>query len=203
MTSWLTTAPRLRPSLRRSPFQTNASPGHISYNLSVPSILRPGRIAYLTLTFSNDGVPMHRRRCLSSRSRAATPHRAAGRDQLFGVKRADPRDRDHRAGRDAPARLSRHAADSLRADHARGRRLDQFWLAGLDRRQRADELVVAGIEPPTVVHLDRGLEAVFANLTADPGPDDGDLPGRPDGEATYLSQLGEYTDVVQRLLDSR
>ena len=34
---------------------SNAAPGHISYNLSVPSISRPGRIAYLTLTYTNDG----------------------------------------------------------------------------------------------------------------------------------------------------
>ena len=34
---------------------STAKPGHISYHLSVPSISRPGRIAYLTLTYSNDG----------------------------------------------------------------------------------------------------------------------------------------------------
>ena len=34
---------------------SSATPGQIAYNLSVPSISRPGRIAYLTLTYSNDG----------------------------------------------------------------------------------------------------------------------------------------------------
>ncbi len=52
---------------------SSTTPGQITYNLSVPSISRPGRIAYLTLTYGNDGGSDAPRRSLSCRSRATMP----------------------------------------------------------------------------------------------------------------------------------
>ena len=45
--------------------------------------------------------------------------------------------------------------------------------------------------------------AVFANLAAEFGPTTASYLGYLDDEATYLSQLGEYTDDVQRLFAFR
>ena len=93
---------------------SSATPGQITYNLSVPSISRPGRIAYLTLTYSNAGgsdalAPLFVVSVTSGNATIGLP----GETSFLGIERPGARHRKHRAGRHAAAGLSRHDPDPL------------------------------------------------------------------------------------------
>jgi len=95
---------------------SNASPGHIAYNLSVPSISRPGRIAYLTLTYSNDGgsnalAPLFVVSVTSGNATIGLPGETSfwGRASKFSASRAPDR-----PGRSRPAIKARSSSPTSR-----------------------------------------------------------------------------------------
>ena len=156
---------------------SNASPGHISYNLSVPSISRPGRIAYLTLTYSNDGgsdalAPLFVVSVTSGNATIGLPGETSfsgSSVQVLGIENTGP------AGTLPPGYQGTLLIPYESTTLAQ-RRLDQFQLAGPDRRQHADELVVAGIEPPAVVYPERRLAGRLRQPDRGVRLDDRELP---------------------------
>ena len=114
---------------------STAKPGHISYNLSVPSISRPGRVAYLTLTYSNDGgsdapAPLFVVSVTSNNATIGLP----GETTLLWDERPDPRHRTIRTGRQPSSRIPGHDSNPVRIDDPHTGCLDQLWLAGAHGR---------------------------------------------------------------------
>ena len=139
---------------------SNASPGHISYNLSVPSISRPGRIAYLTLTYSNDGgsnalAPLFVVSVTSGNATIGLPGETSfsgSSVQILGIETTGP------AGTLPPGYQGTLLIPYESTTLVAGASIN-FCSPGHDGRQHADELVVAGIEPPAVVHPGHGVAA--------------------------------------------
>ena len=179
---------------------SNASPGNISYNLSVPSISRPGRIAYLTLTYSNDGgsnalAPLFVVSVTSGNATIGLPGETSftgSSIQVLGIETTGP------AGTLPPGYQGTLLIPYESTTLVAGASIN-FSL----------QVVTGDSTPMNWSSLESSLQpsymsatawsAVFANLTTSFGSTTETYLAALDNEATYLSQLGEYTDDVQRL----
>ena len=105
-------------------------------------------------------------------------------------------------GRRPPARAvtARSTVDFTPTSLCRSTRSIHFNLGEVPEDSDADRLVVAGVLPPAVEHPRGRLGAVFANFAASVGSTTGQYVAALDADATYLSQLGESTDDVSRLV---
>ena len=179
---------------------TNANPGHISYNLSVPSVSRPGRIAYLTLTYSNDGgsnalAPLFVVSVTSGNATIGLPGETSfsgSSVQVLGIENSGP------AGTLPPGfqgtllipyestTLTQGASINFSLQVLTGDSTPMNWSS-----------LESSLQPSYIPNS--AWPAVFANLTAEFGSTTASYLGALDNEATYLSQLGEYTNDVQRL----
>ena len=179
---------------------SSAAPGHISYNLSVPSISRPGRIAYLTLTYSNDGgsdalAPLFVVSVTSDNATIGLPGQTnfSGLSvQLLGIETSGP------AGTLPPGYQGTFSIPYESTTLTQGASI-QFSLQVLTGNSTAMNWssLESSLQPSYIPNA--AWPAVFANLTAELGSTTESYLTYLDDEATYLSQLGEYTDDVQRL----
>jgi RHS repeat-associated protein len=180
--------------------KSNVTPGNVTYNLSVPSISRPGRVAYLSLTYSNDGgsdalAPLFVVGVTSGNATIGLPGETSftgSSVQILGIENTGP------AGTLPPGfqgtLLIPYESTTLVAGAS-----IQFSL----------QVLTGGTTPMNWSSLEASLQplyipnaawpAVFANLTAEFGSTTASYLTYLDSDATYLSQLGEYTDDVQRL----
>ena len=179
---------------------STATPGEITYNLSVPSISRPGRIAYLTLTYSNTGgsdalAPLFVVSVTSSNATIGLPGETSftgSSVQTLGIENSGP------AGTLPPGfqgtLLIPYESTTLKQDAS-----IQFSLQVLtgDSTAMNWSSLESSLEPSYIPNA--AWPAVFANLTAEFGSTTESYLTYLDNEATYLSQLGEYTDDIQRL----
>ncbi len=179
---------------------SNASPGQISYNLSVPLVSRPGRIAYLTLTYSNDGgsnalAPLFVVSVTSDNATIGLPGETSfvgSSIQVLGIESTGP------AGTLPPGYqgtlLIPYESTTLVTGASIKFSLQVMTGDGTPMNWSSLE---STLQPSYMSSA--AWSAVFANLTASFGPTTDTYLAALDNEATYLSQLGEYTDDVQRL----
>ena len=179
---------------------SSAAPGHISYHLSVPSISRPGRIAYLTLTYTNDGgsdalAPLFVVSAASDNATIGLPGQTSfsgSSVQILGIETSGP------AGTLPPGYQGTleipYESTTLQA----GAEIN-FSLQILtgDSTPMNWSSLESSLEPSYIPST--AWPAVFANLTAEVGSTTDSYLTYLDSEATYLSQLGEYTNDAQRL----
>jgi RHS repeat-associated protein len=178
----------------------NAKPGHISYNLSVPSVSRAFRPADLTLTYTNDGgsdalAPIFVISVTSNNAEIGMPGETSfsgSSVQILGIENAGP------AGTLPPGvqntieipyestTLAPHVGIDFSVQVLTGDSTPMNWSS-----------LKSSLQPSYM--NDTAWNAVFANLTAQFGSTTESYLSYLDNEATYLSQLGEYTDDVQRL----
>ena len=179
---------------------SSAAPGHISYNLSVPSISRPGRIAYLTLTYTNDGssdalAPLFVVSVASNNATIGLPGQTSFTDssvQILGIENSGP------AGTLPPGYQGTIQIPYESTTLTQGASIN-FSLQVLtgDSTPMNWSSLETSLQPSYIPNA--AWPAVFANLTASLGSTTAGYLAALDNEATYLSQLGEYTDDVQRL----
>jgi RHS repeat-associated protein len=179
---------------------SSAQPGQISYDLSVPSISRPGRIAYLTLTYSNDGgsdalAPLFVVSVTSGNATIGLPGETSfsgSSVQVLGIEDSGP------AGTLPPGFQGTIEIPYESTTLTQGAEID-FSLQVLtgDSTPMDWSSLESSLQPSYIPNA--AWPAVFANLTAEFGSTTASYLGYLDNEATYLSQLGEYTDDVQRL----
>ena len=179
---------------------SSAAPGHISYNLSVPSISRPGRIAYLTLTYSNTGgsdalAPLFVVSVASNNATIGLPGQTSftgSSVQILGIENTGP------AGTLPPGYQGTIQIPYESTTLTQGASI-QFSLQVLtgDSTAMIWSSLESSLQPSYIPNA--AWPAVFANLTADFGSTTEGYLTYLDSEATYLSQLDEYTDDVQRL----
>ena len=179
---------------------SNATPGHISYNLSVPSISRPGRIAYLTLTYTNDGgsdalAPLFVVSVTSDNATIGLPGETSfsgSSVQILGIENTGP------AGTLPPGYQGTiqipYESNTLVAGAQINFSLQVLTGDGTPMNWSSLE---SSLQPSYIPNS--AWPAVFANLTAEFGATTGSYLAYLDSEATASSQLGEYTDDVQRL----
>jgi RHS repeat-associated protein len=179
---------------------SNATPGNITYNLSVPSISRPGRIAYLTLTYANDGgsdalAPLFVVSVTSNDATIGLPGETSfsgSSVQILGIEDSGP------AGTLPPGFQGTIEIPYESTTTVQGAGID-FSLQVLtgDSTSMDWSSLESSLQPSYIP--DSAWPAVFANLTAEFGLTTASYLNYLDTEANYLSQLGEYTDDVQRL----
>ena len=179
---------------------SSAAPGHISYNLSVSSISRPGRIAYLTLTYSNDGgsdalAPLFAVSVTSNNATIGLPGQSSfsgSSVQILGIESTGP------AGTLPPGFHGTIEIPYESTTTVQGASI----LFGIQVETGEDMPInwcaIESTLRPSYIS-GSAWPSVFANLTAEFGPTSKSYLSYLDTEATYLSQLGEYTDDVQRL----
>ncbi len=180
--------------------KNNASPGHITYNLSVPSVSRPGRIAYLTLTYTNDGgsdapAPLFVVSNTSDNALLGLPGTTSLTEssvQVLGIETTGP------AGTLPPGyqgTLNIPYESTTFAGHVPI--IFSLQVMTGDSTAMNWSSLESSLQPSYIPNA--AWPAVFANLTAELGSTTQSYLTYLDSEATYLSQLGEYTDDVQRL----
>jgi len=179
---------------------SNAAPGHILYNLSVPSISRPGRVAYLTLTYTNDGgsdapAPLFVVSVTSGNATIGLPGQTSfsgSSVQMLGIENTGP------AGTLPPGYQGtlQIPYESTTLEQGAEINFSLQVLTGVSTPMNWSSLE-SSLQPPYIPSA--AWPAVFANLTASFGSTTASYLAALDNEATYLSQLGEYTDDVQRL----
>ena len=179
---------------------SSASPGHITYNLSVPSISRPGRIAYLTLTYSNDGgsnalAPLFVVSVTSGNATIGLPGQTSfsgSSVQILGIENTGP------AGTLPPGYQGTILIpyESTTLAHGASINFSLQVMTG-DSTPMDWSSLESSLQPSYMSAT--AWSAVFANLTAEFGSTTESYLATLDNEATYLSQLGEYTDDVQSL----
>ncbi len=179
---------------------TGAQPGQVTFNLSVPSLTRPGKVAYLTIDYRNVGgtdvaAPLF---VLTNTTGNATLAMPGTTDflgtsiELLGIESTGP------AGILPPGfqgtflipyqstTLAPHAGIDFSLQVLTGDSTPIDWSS-----------MESSLQPSYIPSA--AWPAVFANLTASFGSTTASYLAALDNEATYLSQLGEYTDDVQRL----
>ncbi len=179
---------------------SNVSPGQISYNLSVPSISRPGRIAYLTLRYSNDGgsnalAPLFVVSVTSGNATIGLPGETSfsgSSVQILGIESTGP------AGTLPPGYQGTLLIPYESTTLVAGASIDfSLQVMSGDSTPMNWSSLESSLQPSYMSAT--AWSAVFANLTASFGSTTETYLAALDNEATYLSQLGEYTDDVQRL----
>ena len=179
---------------------STATPGHISYNLSVPSISRPGRIAYLTLTYSNTGgsdalAPLFVVSVTSGNATIGLPGQTSftgSSVQILGIENSGP------AGTLPPGFHGTIEIPYESTTLMQGASIQfSFQVVTGDSMPMNWSSIESSLQPTYISNS--AWPAVFANLTAEFGSTTKSYLTYLDSEATYLSQLGEYTDDVQRL----
>ncbi len=191
-----------RKATDRSAFTVSgsAAPGHISYTLSVPSISRPGRIAYLTLTYSNDGgsdalAPLFVVAVASGNAKIGLPGETSftgSSVQILGIENSGP------AGTLPPGFQGTIQIPYQSTTLTQGASIN-FSLQVLtgDSTPMNWSSLESSLQPSYIPNA--AWPAVFANLTGEFGSTTSSYLTYLDSEATYLSGLGEYADDVQRL----
>ncbi len=179
---------------------SSTTPGQITYNLSVPSISRPGRIAYLTLTYANDGgsdapAPLFVVAVTSGNATIGLPGQtnfSGSSVQILGIENTGP------AGTLPPGFQGTLEIPYESTTLTQGAEIN-FSLQVLtgDSTPMNWSSLESSLQPSYIPNA--AWPAVFANLTAEFGTTTASYLAYLDSEATYLSQLGEYTDDVQRL----
>ena len=179
---------------------STASPGHISYQpeRAVDLPARPHRLP---------DAHLHERRRLRRPGAAVRRlgherqrhDRPAGPDQLLGSSVQVLGIENTRTGRHAAARLSGHDPDPVRIDDPQAGAEINFSLQVITGDSTPMNWSSLGIEPPAVVHLASRLARRLRQPDREFGSTTASYLAYLDSEATYLSQLGEYTDDVQRL----
>jgi len=179
---------------------SNASPGHIAYNLSVPSISRPGRIAYLTLTYTNNGgsnalAPLFVVSVTSDNATIGLPGEtnfSGSSVQILGIESTGP------AGTLPPGYQGTLLIPYESTTLVAGASIN-FSLQVMtgDNTPMNWSSLESSLQPSYMSST--AWSAVFANLTLSFASTTETYLAAIDNEATYLSQLGEYTDDVQRL----
>jgi YD repeat-containing protein len=179
---------------------STTTPGHISYNLSVPSFARPGRIAYLTLTYTNDGgsdapAPLFVVSVTSGNATIGLPGQTSfsgSSVQVLGIEESGP------AGTLPPGYQGTLSIPFEPTIVVQGAKIDfSLQVTTGDSTPMNWSSLEASLQPSYIPAA--AWPAVFTNLTAELGPTTASYLGYLDSEATYLSRLGEYTDDVQRL----
>ena len=178
----------------------STQPGHISYNLSVPSISRPGRIAYVTLTYNNDGgsdapAPLFVVSVTSNNATIGLPGEtnfSGSSVQILGIENTGPAG-TLRPGYQGTIQIPYESTSLVQGDQI------QFGLQVMtgDSTPIDWASMKSSLQPSYMTST--AWDAVFTNLTAQFGSTTATYLAALDNGATYLSELGEYTDDVQRL----
>ncbi len=181
---------------------STAVPGNIVYNWSAPSIVRPGRISYITITYSNDGgsealAPLFDVSITTGNATIGLPGQTSftgSSVQVLGIENSGP------AGTLPPGfqgtllipvestTLTSNASIQVSLQVLTGDSTPIYWST-------------LESDPAPSLFPTSAWPAIFANLTAKFGSTTESYLSYLDGEASYLSQLGEYTDDVYRLFD--
>ncbi len=179
---------------------SSATPGHVTYNLSIPSISRPGRIAYLSLSYGNSGgsdalAPLFVLSVTSGNATIGLPGETSfsgSSVQVLGIENSGP------AGTLPPGFQGTLLIPYESTTLTQGASI-QFSLQILtgDSTAMNWSSLESSLQPSYIPNA--AWSAVFANLIAELGSTTESYLSYLDNEATYLSQLGEYTDDVQRL----
>ena len=166
----------------------------------MPSISRPGRIAYLTLTYSNTGgsdalAPLFVVSVTSGNATIGLPGETSftgSSVQILGIENTGP------AGTLPPGYQGTIQIPYESTTLTQGASIN-FSLQVLtgDNTPMNWSSLQSSLQPSYIPNA--AWPAVFANLTANFGSTTDGYLSYLDNEATYLSQLGEYTDDVQRL----
>ena len=166
----------------------------------MPSISRPGRIADLTLTYSNDGgsnalAPLFVVSVTSGNATIGLPGEtefSGSSVQILGIENTGP------AGTLPPGYQGTILIPYESTTLTQGAEIN-FSLQVMtgDSTPMNWSSLESSLEPSYMSAA--AWSAVFANLTATFGSTTETYLAALDNEAMYLSQLGEYTDDVQRL----
>jgi IPT/TIG domain len=177
----------------------SAAPGKVDYNLSTPSISRPGRVSYLTLTYANNGgsdapAPLFIASVTSGNGVIGLPGQtsfSATSVQILGIETSGP------AGT-LPPGYSGTLLIPYEVTNQSASKIHFHLQVFTGSNTPVDWASLESSVRPSYVPS-AAWPAVFANLTAALGSTTGSYLAYLDREATYLSRLGEYTDDATRL----
>ena len=177
------------------------APGHVAFNLTAPAFTRYGRTGFVTLEYRNDGgsdapAPLFLLTVTTNNATLALPGTAnflGPAVEFLGINSTGP------AGTLPPGMEGTITIpfESTTRDHT-NIHFDLKACTGTD--QSLDWTPFKSALEPSFISP-AAWDAVFANLTANLGSSTAQLVATLDADATYLSQLGEYTSDVGRLFE--
>ena len=181
---------------------STAVPGNIVYNWSAPSIVRPGRISYITITYSNDGAsdalaPLFAVSITTGNATIGLPGETSftgSSVQVLGIENSGP------AGT-LPPGFQGTLLIPVESTTLTSNASIQVSLQVLTGDSTPIDWSTLESDPAPSLFPTSAWPAIFANLTAEFGSTTESYLSYLDDEASYLSQLGEYTDDVNRLFN--
>jgi hypothetical protein len=178
----------------------SAAPGHISANLSVPSIVRPGRITYATLSYTNDGgsdapAPLLVVTITTGNAVIGLPGQTSftgSSVELLGIATSGP------AGTLSPGyQVTLEIPFESTTLVQNGAINFQLQVITVSSNPVDWSALASSLNPPGISSA--VWPTVLANLVTNLGGTSGSFLSYMDHIATYLSGLGEYDDDLRGL----